>query len=226
VLPYRQANNSDKVRDTEKFFSHDRVDRQKAYCAEALTRHKEFFSTVEEHVSLGVQLQSSAFWDIAPSLLEVLQNMPDNVANLNRIAIPETEYLENPSYYRFPQQYLYTLLDHSEKSTYQFIESQINLHCLLHEVKSSLLLAQCREMESKSTNASIQSPKNVTTPSTASFRSKEEATLTAELKHKVSIIEQQWLEALGSQLQETRDRVKVYLEEQGGWEEMMEHGEE
>ncbi len=224
VLPYRQANNPDKVRGTEAFFAQDRVERQKTYCAEALARHRDFFNVVEDHVSLGVQLQSSAFWDIAPSLMEVLQTMPEEVSSLNRIAIPETEYLENPSYYRFPQQYLYTLLDHAEKSTYQFIESQINLHCLLHEVKSSLVLAQCREMEVKSN--SLPSPKKATTSSTALYRSKEEAMLTAELKQKVSIIEQQWLEALGSQLQEARDRVKVFLEEQGGWEEMVEHAEE
>ena len=226
VLPYRQANNQDKVRSTEAFFAQDRVDRQKAYASEALARHKDFFITVEDHVSLGVQLQSSAFWDIAPSLIEVLQTMPDEVSSLNRLAIPETEYLENPSYYRFPQQYLYTLLDHAEKSTYQFIESQINLHCLLHEVKSSLLLAQCREMESKSGKAGLQNPKGMATLSTALYRSNEEALLTGELKQKVSIIEQQWLEALGGQLQEVRERVKTFLEEQGGWEEMVEHAEE
>ena len=96
MLPYRQANNSDKVRGTEAFFLQDRVDRQKAYCAEALARHKDFFSTVEDHVSLGVQLQSSAFWDIAPSLMEILQTMPEEVPRLDRIAIPETEYLEKP----------------------------------------------------------------------------------------------------------------------------------
>ena len=224
MLPYRQANNPDKVRGTEAFFAQDRADRQKAYFAEALARHKDFFGTVEDHVSLGVQLQSSAFWDIAPSLMEILQTMPEEVPSLNRIAIPETEYLENPSYYRFPQQYLYTLLNHAEKSTYQFIESQINLHCLLHEVKSSLVLAQCREMESKLNP--LPSPKSTTTPSTALYRSKEEALLTAELKQKVSIIEQQWLEALGSQLQEARERVKVFLQEQGGWEEMVEHAKE
>jgi hypothetical protein len=227
LLPYRQANNSEKVRDTESFFSQDRIDRHKAHCVEALIRHKEFHETIEEHVTMGVQLQSSAFWDIAPSLLEVLQKMPDNIDELKHIAIPENEYLENPSYFRFPQQYLYTLLDHAEKSTYQFIEGQVNLHCLLHEVKSSLLLSQCREMECKSNTAAIlQSPKTGTSPNTAQYRSKEEALLTNELKQKVGITDQQWLEGLGSKLQDMRERVKKYLEEQGVWEEMMEHAEE
>jgi hypothetical protein len=226
LLPYRQAKNEAKIRETESFFSEDRNDRHKLYCRDAMNRHRDFYNIVEEHVSLGVQRQSSAFWDIAPSLLEVLQNIPEQIADLTQIAIPESEYLENPSYYRFPQQYVFTLLDHAEKSTYQFIESQINLHCLLHEVKSSLLLAECREMESQPNGAPVRSPRSALTPRTANHRSREETILTAELKQKVSIIEQQWLEALGSQLQETRDRVRKYLEESGGWEDMIERSEE
>ncbi|RAL67726.1 hypothetical protein DID88_008460 [Monilinia fructigena] len=43
-------------------------------------------------------------------------------------------------------QYLYTLLVHAGKSTYQFIESQTNLLCLLHEVKVGVTAANCRLM--------------------------------------------------------------------------------
>ena len=219
LLPYRQANNLDKVRDTEAFFGRDTLDRRSVFCRESLARHEEFFNIVEDNVARGVALQSSAFWDIAPGLLELLQHMPADVRKLDTIAVPEQEYLENPSYYRHPQQYVYTVLDHAEKSTYQFIESQINLHCLLHEVKSSILLARCRKMEMEQSARAQPSP---TSPGSISeYRNKEESALTAELKQKVSIIEEQWLEALGSQLQGTREQVKRYLEEQGAWEEMV-----
>jgi hypothetical protein len=146
TLPYRQAKNMDKARDTEAFFARDNDDRKKLFCEESLQRHQQLYQIVENNVARGVELQSSAFWDIAPGLLDILHKMSakGDVDAWDQIEIPEREYLENPSYYRFPQQYLYTLLDHAEKSTYQFIEGQVNLHCLLHEVKSARLLAECR----------------------------------------------------------------------------------
>ncbi|RMZ90408.1 hypothetical protein DV736_g2367, partial [Chaetothyriales sp. CBS 134916] len=217
LLPYQQAPNLDKLRDTEAFFVRDNLDRVKTYSQESVNRHEQFFNIIEDNVARGVDLQSSAFWDLAPALLELLQQMPTDVAHLNNIAIPEQEYLENPSYFQHPQQYVYTLLDHAEKSTYQFIESQINLHCLLHEVKTSVLLARCRMMEA---NDSVKTQPSPITTKISDYRVKEEATLTTELKQKVSIIEEQWMDAIGSQLHDARERVKTYLEAQGAWEEV------
>ena len=218
LLPYRQADNTDKLHGTEEFFARDKCDRKQAFFQDSLKRHQELFNIIEDSVARGVETQSSAFWDIAPALLETLQKMPVDVTEIDNLAIPEQEYLENPSYYRFPQQYLFTLLDHAEKSTYQFIESQVNLHCLLHEVKSSLLVARCRNME-VATLTLAGTPKSATL-ATAEFRSKEEAKLTIELQQQVSMVEEQWLEALGDRLQSFRDRVRAYLEDCGGWEEL------
>ena len=218
LLPYRQADNTDKLHGTEEFFARDKCDRKQAFFQDSLKRHQELFNIIEDSVARGVETQSSAFWDIAPALLETLQKMPVDVTEIDNLAIPEQEYLENPSYYRFPQQYLFTLLDHAEKSTYQFIESQVNLHCLLHEVKSSLLVARCRNME-VATLTLAGTPKSATL-ATAEFRSKEEAKLTIELQQQVSMVEEQWLEALGDRLQSFRDCVKAYLEDCGGWEEL------
>lgn len=213
VLPYRQANNHDKARDTEAFFTRDSTDRRRAFCEQSLRRHQELFQMVENNVARGVELQSSAFWDIAPGILDLLHKMSakGDVNTWHQLEIPEHEYLENPSYYRFPQQYLYTLLDHAEKSTYQFIEGQVNLHCLLHEVKSARLLAECRIADVGGDQAS---------EGLADYRQTQEAVLTSELKQRVGIIEEQWAEALGSALQEMRVRVRGWLEERGGWEEM------
>ena len=218
LLPYRQADNTEKLHSTEEFFARDKRDRKQAFYQDSLDRHQELFNVIEDCVARGVETQSSAFWDIAPALLETVQKMPADVTEITNLAIPEQEYLENPSYYRFPQQYLFTLLDHAEKSTYQFIESQVNLHCLLHEVKSSLLVARCRHMEVANLTQP-DTPKSATLATTAEYRAKEEANLTTELKQKVSMIEEQWLEALGARLQSFRDCVKAYLEDCGGWEE-------
>ncbi|RMZ82516.1 hypothetical protein DV737_g1973, partial [Chaetothyriales sp. CBS 132003] len=217
LLPYRQANNVDKLRDTEAFFVRDNLDRAKTYGQESVNRHEQFFNIIEDNVARGVDLQSSAFWDLAPGLLDLLQQMPTDVAQLNNIAIPEQEYLENPSYFRYPQQYVYTLLDHAEKSTYQFIESQINLHCLLHEAKTSVLLARCRMMEA---NEQAKTPPSPSATKISDYRAREEATLTTELKQKVSIIEEQWLDAVGGQFAGARERIKAYLEAQGAWDDI------
>lgn len=218
VLPYRQANNHDKARDTEAFFARDTTERKRTFHEQSMERHQQLYQIVEDNVARGIELQSSAFWDIAPGLVDLLQKLAANgdVDNWNRLEIPEQEYVENPSYYRFPQQYLYTLLDHAEKSSYQFIEGQVNLHCLLHEVKSGKLMAECRKAEVGGQDAADW----------AEYRRKQEAVLTSELKQKVSIIEEQWAESLGSALQGTKRSVKSWLEMMGGWEDMENAGSE
>lgn len=212
ILPYRQANNGDKVRETEMFFAEDNQERRRAFVDESVRRHQELYDIVKDNVERGVELQSSAFWDIAPNLLDLLHRLSSagEVTEWNRISIPDTEYMENPSYHEYPQQYVYTLLDHAEKSSYQFIEGQVNLHCLLHEVKSAQLLAECRKAEIGNNDQ----------PGWERYRAKQEVALTGELKQKVAIIEEQWAEALGSALQGIKEQIKGWLTENGAWEEM------
>ncbi|KAI1611739.1 hypothetical protein EDD37DRAFT_420249 [Exophiala viscosa] len=217
LLPYHQVNNVDKIRDTEDFFARDSFQRRNEFEKEASGRYRAFVNLVAENVGQEVELQSSAFWDIAPGLLDLVQRIPGEVDHLGPIAIPEAEYLENPVYHEYPQQYLYSLLDHTEKSTYQFIESQINLQCLLHEVKSGLLGAECRAAEASRARAELDGRVSGTDPREMQVKRAESAT--AELKQQVSMIEEQWLEALGGALQSKKRQVKSFLEIMGGWDE-------
>ncbi|ETI28646.1 hypothetical protein G647_01097 [Cladophialophora carrionii CBS 160.54] len=217
LLPYHQNSNLDKIRDTESFFARDNLQRRKEFYDEALVRYQKFSELVAENVGGEVELQSSAFWDIAPGLLDVIQRIPDDLDELGPIAIPDAEYVENPAYRDFPQQYLYTLLDHAEKSTYQFIESQTNLHCLVHEVKVGLLAARCRAVEAGRARADLDGP--VSGDHAEDVRREQETAATAELKQQVAMIEEQWLEALGSALQGKKAQVRRYLENIGGWDE-------
>jgi hypothetical protein len=217
LLPYHQHSNLDKIRDTEGFFARDNLQRRKEFYDEALVRYQKFFELVAENVGGEVELQSSAFWDIAPGLLDVIHKIPDNLGDLGPIAIPDAEYVENPAYHDFPQQYLYTLLDHAEKSTYQFIESQINLHCLVHEVKVGLLAARCRAVEAARARAELDGPVSGDHPD--DVRREQEAAATMELKQQVAMIEEQWLEALGSAVQGKKVQVRRFLENIGGWDE-------
>ncbi|GKZ25731.1 hypothetical protein AbraIFM66951_004486 [Aspergillus brasiliensis] len=217
LLPYKQASNEEKVRETNEFFVKDALDRRVEYEANALARLESFLDVVEGNVARGVEIQLSAFWDIAPSLSELVQQIPEKLRGFT-VQIPANEYDENPSYRAHPLQYLYTLVSHAEKSSYQYIESQINLFCLLHEVKSAVMRASCNLMEAErirlgETEGKVQQEMQET-------RTDEERTLTSDLKDKVATVEGQWAEALGSGIQRLRERVKEQLMVEDGWEDL------
>ena len=217
MLPYQQTKNKDKMRDTEAFFAADNHDRRIVFESEALTRHRNFLETIDANVSRGVELQLSAFWDIAPDLRDVLQSIPEDLTSFEGTEIPDAELTENPSYHRFPLQYLYSLLSHAERSTYQFIESQTNLLCLLHEVKTGDMAGEfkIREMQN---NGNPEVPAGNSKEELATARSEQEKALTLELKEQVSTLEEQWAEALGSHLESTKQRIQSRLMEDGGWD--------
>jgi hypothetical protein len=219
MLPYRQANNPVKLRDTEAFFAGDNHERRVAFESEALTRHQNFLEIIDANVGRGVELQLSAFWDIAPDLLEVLQSIPDDLRTFGGIEVPDAELAENPSYHHFPLQYLYSLVSHAERSTYQFIESQTNLLCLLHEAKTGVMAAEfkLREMQN---DASADRLASNAKEEIAQAKGEREKALTLELKEQVSTIEEQWVEALGSRLESTKQRIKTCLIEDGGWDDV------
>ena len=204
LLPYRQINNTDKLRSTDAFFVQDNQERLATFENEALMRYQKFYAIVEDNVTRGVEMQSSTFWDIAPGLEDLLQKIPEQLHDFEGIQIPETEFAENQAYRDHPLQYLYSLLLHAERSTYQFIEAQVNLHCLLHEVKGSVVTARFRALGSDDSLGSER-------------KAQEEEDLTRELQQKVSMVEDIWTEALGSQIQGTRARVRQHLEKEGGW---------
>ncbi|KAI3016890.1 hypothetical protein CBS147345_4542 [Aspergillus niger] len=217
LLPYKQASNEDKVRETNEFFVKDALDRRVDYEANALARLESFLDVIEGNVARGVEIQLSAFWDIAPSLSELVQQIPEKLRGFT-VQIPANEYEENPSYRAHPLQYLYTLVSHAEKSSYQYIESQINLFCLLHEVKSAVMRASCNLMEAErirlgESEGKVQQEMQET-------RTDEERTLTSDLKDKVATVEGQWAEALGSGIQRLRERVKEQLMVEDGWEDL------
>ena len=213
ALPYTQTHNIDKIRDTEAFFDKDAATRYATFCAEALKRHESFLQFVEENALRGIELQSSAFWDITPNLVDLLQKIPTDLDRLD-IQIPEQELQENPAYREYPQQYLYTLLRHAQKSTYQFIEGQINLYCLVHEVKTSSLAAHYKASKAQQKMAGDQSI------DLADTRLEDESELTDELKNRAAMIEEQWLDALGKHFHAVEARVKQHLQDREAWEEV------
>lgn len=212
VLSYNQSHNTDKVAEAESFFARDSRDRRLAFEKDALVRYSAFFDVIESNVVRGVEVQLSAFWDIAPSLLKLLQQIPGDLYAFE-IEIPWQEYLENPSYHQHPLQYLFSLLRHAEKSSYQFIESQINLLCLLHEIKEGCLAAECKVEGMQMEGWTV-----------IEERRAEERRLTDDLKEKVGVVEGLWEEGLGAELRGVRERVKGWLVRNGGWDEDGEEG--
>ncbi|KAJ4339399.1 hypothetical protein N0V87_003336 [Didymella glomerata] len=218
VLPYVQAKNDQKVKEAGDFFRRDAQDRKVTFEKEILKRYEEFLEVIERNVTRGVETQLSAFWDIAPGLLAIVQKVPHRLDGFG-ILIPAQEYSENPAYQDFPLQYLYTLLAHAGRSAYQFIESQINLLCLLHEVKTAVMTAGSRLLETQrllegEDLASVDAEMKA-------IRADEEQRLTDDLKEKVGLVESQWDEALGQGLSECKTKVEEYLVEQGGWDDSL-----
>ncbi|KAJ5183685.1 hypothetical protein N7492_001301 [Penicillium capsulatum] len=217
LLPYQQTKNEDKLRETNAFFSKDSLNRRVQYETEALTRLESFLDVIEQNVVRGVEVQLSAFWDIAPSLLALVQQVPEDLRGF-QVQIPADEYEESPSYHAHPLQYLYSLLSHAEKSSYQYIESQTNLLCLLHEVRSALMRANRNLTQAERMHRG--EPEELVLQDMQEIRADEELTLTTDLKDKVATVEGQWTEALGSQIGGLRDRVKEQLMVEDGWAEV------
>lgn len=217
ILPYRQTKNEEKLASTTAFFTKDALDRRANFENNALSRLQSFQEVIEENVVRGVEMQLSAFWDIAPSLSTLVTSLPDHLHGF-QVQIPANEYDENPSYLHHPLQYLYTLVSHAEKSSYQYIESQINLLCLLHEVKSAVMRANCKLTETERIQAG--EAEDALSVQMEKFRAGEERGLTNDLKEKVGTVEGQWAEALGSEIQALRERVREQLEREGGWEDL------
>jgi len=176
------------------------------------------------HVSNGVEAQISAFWDIVPQLLDLIQHIPlsPSARETFSIAVPPSELIDNPSYEPFPQQYLYTTLSHAQKSSYQFIEAQINLLCILHEVQVATSAAETRVQELER-GQGMDDEGRVEVKNLLERRRRErEEDLTRELKERVGEVEMGWNEALGHAVEEARRAVRDFLEEVGGWDEGLE----
>ncbi|APA08014.1 hypothetical protein sscle_03g027840 [Sclerotinia sclerotiorum 1980 UF-70] len=215
ITPYRLSNNVEKVRGAESFFAEDAQKRKQAFESEILKRTEEFMDIIEENVVRGVEVQLGAFWDIAPSLSRLIEQIPkDGDLKGFMIQIPKDEYEENPSYYDFPMQYLYTLIVHAGKSTYQFIESQTNLLCLLHEVKVGVTAANCRLMGTQ--RIAQGEAKEEVERELEAVKSEEEGRLTDDLKEKVKVVEELWRSGLGTELDGARGRILNWLKSVGG----------
>jgi hypothetical protein len=213
LTPYRLSGNTEKLRDAQAFFDEDARKRAREAAEQSHERVRAFRDAVEENVVRGVEVQLSAFWDIAPPLRRVLDDVPLDLCGF-MIQIPAAEYAENASYREHPLQYLFSLLLHTEKSTYQFIESQTNLLCLLHEVREAVLGAKAKVMERDGVGA----------PRIEEWRAAEAARLTQDLQEKVRVVQNQWCEALGEGIKGCKERVGEWLLETGGWDETLEEG--
>jgi hypothetical protein len=155
ILPYELAGRKEKVGNARGFFEEDARRRRKEFDAAVLQRTEAFEILVEGVVIRGVEIQEAAFWDIAPRLSELLDSVPKDLfaacgsdeSERFSVVVPQEEYDEDPRLEGHPLRYLWTLLGHGKRSTYQFVEGQVNLLCLMHEVKEAVLLARARVTE-------------------------------------------------------------------------------
>jgi hypothetical protein len=213
-----------KVADAEGFFHKDALDRWATYERDTRARLEELQGVVQKHVERGVQDQLNAFWDIAPRLLEVVQRIPTADVELKQfqVSVPHKEISENPSYGEFPLQYLYGLLCHAQKATYQFIENQVGLMCLAHEVGMVLMGAGIRVLKTeRCLEENLKEGDEGLEIDMSEMAEYEERRLTRELKDRVSEVEGQWEQALGKDLTACEERVESVLKDVRGWDESL-----
>jgi hypothetical protein len=214
IAPYKNSGNSAKIESSVKFFAADGLQRRLQDEQQVLKRTEDFMDVIEKKVRDGVEALLNAFWDIAPDLSRITEKIPLQLDGF-QIQIPAAEYDENPSYFEFPMQYLYSLLGHCEKSTYQFIESQTNLLCLLHEVKNGVTVANCRLMR---TQRIVQGEsEDEVERELQEVERDEESRLTDDLKEKVRCVEELWSSGLGTELKGLKERLVRFLIDKGGW---------
>ena len=222
MTPYRLSGNTEKLQSAEAFFAEDAAKREFAYANEVLDRSREFRSVVESAVQRGVAIQLSAFWDVAPPLNRLLENIPTEMDGFN-VQIPSQEFDENPTYLEHPLQYLYSLLLHAEKSTYQFIESHTNLLCLLHEVREAVVVAKAKFLQTQVEEANgTPIPPREREERAKIMRQQEDRRLSEDLKEKVSTVQDQWQSALGEVMRQVKERTGELLLSTGGWDEALE----
>lgn len=222
VTPYRLSGNSEKLKSAEAFFAEDAAKREYAYANEVLDRARGLRTVMDEAVERGVALQLSAFWDIAPPLRQLLDSIPADVEGFS-IQIPPSEFEENPAYHEHPLQYLFSLLQHTEKSTYQFIESHTNLLCLGHEVKEAVVNAKARVLATQVEEADGTPICTEEREERAkAMRQGEGRRLTDDLKEKVRVVQDQWNSALGEGIKNVKERTGAWLLQTGGWDETLE----
>ena len=221
MTPYRLAGNTEKIKNAKAFFDEDAAKREYDYANDVLNRARDFRAVVDNAVQRGVALQLSAFWDIAPPLSRLVEKIPENLEGFH-IQIPPSEFDENPSYHDHPMQYLLTLLSHTEKSAYQFIEAHTNLLCLLHEVKEAVVHAKARVLATQvvdgdGTPVCIEEREE----RARAMRQSEEGRLTEDLKEKVRMVQDQWNNALAEGIKSVKERIADWLLQTDGWDETL-----
>jgi hypothetical protein len=219
LTKHRQTRGDAQVHQIERHFETERQQRQLQYTQDTTKRFDRLRKTVERHISRGVEIQLSAFWDIAPGLVEIVHKVPRDLQGFE-IEVPAIELAENVSYREFPLQYMFTILVHAKKSAYQFIEAQTNLLCLLHEVHTATESTWLRLQEVERSMAGEMADEVQT--SMMQIKKEKEQELTQDLQDKVREVESQWREALGTAMEECIDRLRSWLQESGGWEESLE----
>ncbi|KAI9678849.1 MAG: hypothetical protein M1817_005909 [Caeruleum heppii] len=230
MTPYSSAPDdeaaTERLREVERFFAQDARQRRMASEMESRKRLESFMEVVDEHVKRGVESALSTFWDIAPALVDVISRV-DVASGVQIVSDAGGSQQSGGAEYAFSQQYLYEVLTHAEKSTYQFIESQINLLCLLHEVKSAVTKQACRvmalERELSDDGASSETgPGDECGEAMSRIQRDEEERLTLDLKEKVSVVEVQWEEAIGAEISRLKQEIKMWLVQRGGWDAVVE----
>lgn len=219
-----------------RFFAADARARRRAARADALARHEPFLALVSARATQGVERLLAAFWDIAPSLSQLLARVPRDrgvLASGFEIVVPRAEVEENPRYWDAPLRYLFVLLGHADASMRQLVEGQVSLWCLVQEVREGLASVRWGgeddNDEETIMGAAIGEDDASADEESSMSREEREARRAEEikagldvLKERVGVVEAQWAEGLGGEIARVKEVVRDWLVWSGGWDDELE----
>ncbi|KAK6339455.1 hypothetical protein TWF718_008868 [Orbilia javanica] len=214
IAPFLNEGDTEGIKEAEEFFSDAAKQTQVTADKDAVERAKSFLDKVERDVIVGVESEVSNFWDVAPTLTELLERIPSDLSNFRPI-IPDEEFYSNADYAQFPLLYLKKKLDYVGNSIYQHAQAQMRL--LNFSVDITLLWTNTKWALGDSERVLAGEEEQRAVWQVERQKKEEEVKQTKNWEEKVKIVQEEWSQSVGNKLSEIKKRIIDQLAQQDGW---------
>ncbi|KAF3940738.1 hypothetical protein ABW19_dt0205112 [Dactylella cylindrospora] len=214
IAPFLNDGDTEGIKEAEEFFGDAAKQTKVTADKEAVERAKSFLDKVEKDVITGVESEVSNFWDVAPTLTELLDKIPSDLSNIRPI-IPEDELYANPHYRKFPLLYLKKKLDYVGNSIYQHAQAQMRL--LDFSVEITLLWTNTKWALGDSERVLAGEEEQRAVWQVERQKREEEVRQTKNWEEKVKIVKEEWSQSVGNKLSDMKKRIIDQLALQDGW---------
>ncbi|KAF3912896.1 hypothetical protein AA313_de0207228 [Arthrobotrys entomopaga] len=214
IAPFLNEGDTEGIKEAEEFFADAAKQAKVTADKDAVERAKSFLDKVEKDVITGVESEVSNFWDVAPTLTELLDKIPIELSHF-KPTIPEDELYGNPNYRKFPLLYLKKKLDYVGNSIYQHAQAQMRL--LDFSVEITLLWTNSKWALGDSERVLAGEEEQRAVWQVERQKKEEEVRQTKNWEEKVKIVQEEWSQSVGNKLSDIKKRIIDQLAQQEGW---------